>query len=68
MNPFPFSDANRELRLAWADDLDAALGEAESLLGLSTIPLDQRVALKVDIGQVRAALVIERKILNGETP
>ncbi|CAN5311349.1 hypothetical protein BH09PSE3_BH09PSE3_09600 [soil metagenome] len=66
MNPIPFPNATRELRRAWADDVDAALGRAEVLLRTAAIPLHQRVALQVDIGQVRAALSVERDLLKGE--
>jgi hypothetical protein len=66
MNPIPFPNANRELRLTWVADVDAALCKAERYL--QTIhPLDCRVALTVDIAQVRADLAVERRLLAGET-
>jgi hypothetical protein len=64
MNPIPFPDATLELRRAWVADVCAALNEAEGLLQ-KAIPLDRRIALKVDIAQVRAALAVESKLLNG---
>ncbi|WP_293880911.1 hypothetical protein [Sphingomonas sp.] len=63
MNPIPFPKATAELRRAWANDVDAALSEAEGLLHSANIPLDRRIALKVDIGEVRAALASERRLL-----
>lgn len=62
--PFPFPDADRALRLAWVADVDAALDDAEGLLR-SSIPLRQRVALKVDIAHIRASLAAERSALDG---
>ncbi|MDB5713230.1 MAG: hypothetical protein JWO15_627 [Sphingomonadales bacterium] len=61
--PFPFPNADRELRLAWVADVDAALNDAEGLLR-SSIPLSQRMALKVDIAHIRAGLAAERAALD----
>jgi hypothetical protein len=65
MNPIPFPNADRELRLAWVADVDAALCKAEGYLS-AIHPLDCRVALTVDIAQVRADLAVERRLLVGK--
>jgi hypothetical protein len=65
MKTIPFPNADRELRLAWVADVDAALCEAEAYLP-SVHPLHCRVALTVDIAQVRAGLAVERRALAGE--
>lgn len=61
--PFPFPNADRELRLAWVADVNAALNDAEGLLQ-SSIPLRQRMALKVDIAHIRAGLAAELSALD----
>jgi hypothetical protein len=66
MNIIPFPKADRALRRAWADDVDAALSVAEAMLHATTFPIGKRIALKVDIGEVRAALAVERKLLAGD--
>ena len=66
MRPIPFPNADHELRLAWVADVDAALSEAERYLQ-AVSPLGRRVALTVEIAQVRASLAVERGLLAGGT-
>jgi hypothetical protein len=66
MNSIPFPNANRATRRAWVADVDAALDQAEGLLQAVNIPLVSRLSLKVDIAQVRAALAVESRSLNGD--
>lgn len=66
MIPIPFPNADRALRQAWVADVDAAMIEAETLLRETAIPLDRRIALKVDIAHVRASLAAERALLSGD--